>query len=214
MSQNHRATRGNRTLHRNNQQDRRARTSTNPTNVPRTSQVVSGAAVSIVLKADQPTGREVQGIVQDLLTRGDHPRGIKVRLVDGRVGRVQRMASEMEILPAQEGTETSNATTIARGRGGCRGGGRGYGIGSRYRDVREEDDGYTYMEGRDQGRSLADYLDAAERRHAALSGQSATRTSTDPQNNDAALTLATCPICNDFEGDETAVTHHVNGHFA
>jgi uncharacterized repeat protein (TIGR03833 family) len=46
------------------------------------------------LKVDQPTGREVQGIVAELLTIGNHPRGIKVRLQDGRVGRVQRMASE------------------------------------------------------------------------------------------------------------------------
>ncbi|KAK5171864.1 uncharacterized protein LTR77_003500 [Saxophila tyrrhenica] len=62
-------------------------------NVPTTAQVVPGAAVSIVLKADQPTGREVQGTVKDLLTRGEHPRGIKVRLQDGKVGRVQRMAT-------------------------------------------------------------------------------------------------------------------------
>lgn len=62
-------------------------------NVPTTQQVKPGASVSIVLKADQATGREVQGVVQDLLTRGDHPRGIKVRLQDGRIGRVQRMAN-------------------------------------------------------------------------------------------------------------------------
>ncbi|RMY39331.1 hypothetical protein D0866_02001 [Hortaea werneckii] len=60
-------------------------------NVPTIRQVVPGASVSIVLKADQPTGREVQGRVGELLTRGNHPRGIKVRLQDGRVGRVQRM---------------------------------------------------------------------------------------------------------------------------
>ena len=60
-------------------------------NVPSTRQVIPGARVSIVLKADQPTGKEVNGVVQDLLTRGDHPRGIKVRLQDGRVGRVQKM---------------------------------------------------------------------------------------------------------------------------
>lgn len=62
--------------------------------VPTTQQVIVGAPVSIVLKVDQPTGREVQGIVAELLTNENHPRGIKVRLQDGRVGRVQRMASE------------------------------------------------------------------------------------------------------------------------
>lgn len=62
--------------------------------VPGIDKVVAGSSVSIVLKQDQPTGREVQGVVQDLLTRGNHPRGIKVRLSDGRVGRVQRMAGD------------------------------------------------------------------------------------------------------------------------
>ncbi|KAK4706013.1 hypothetical protein P7C70_g186, partial [Phenoliferia sp. Uapishka_3] len=44
--------------------------------------------VKIILKTDQPTGRTVEGEVKEVLTRGDHPRGVKVRLVDGRVGRV------------------------------------------------------------------------------------------------------------------------------
>ena len=44
----------------------------------------------------KPTGRQVQGTVADVLTSGNHPHGIKVRLVDGRVGRVQRMATEDE----------------------------------------------------------------------------------------------------------------------
>ncbi|KAK4539255.1 hypothetical protein LTR36_000861, partial [Oleoguttula mirabilis] len=67
-------------------------------NVPTIQQVTRGAAVSIVLKEDQPTGREVEGVVQSLLTRGNHPRGIKVRLQDGRVGRVQRMAGDSSTL--------------------------------------------------------------------------------------------------------------------
>ena len=50
--------------------------------------VSPGVAVSIVLKPDQRTGRQVQGVVADVLTRRDHPRGIKVRLRDGQVGRV------------------------------------------------------------------------------------------------------------------------------
>ncbi|KAM0756436.1 hypothetical protein T439DRAFT_352123 [Meredithblackwellia eburnea MCA 4105] len=44
--------------------------------------------VKIILKQDQPTGRTVEGTVKEVLTRGDHPRGVKVRLTDGRVGRV------------------------------------------------------------------------------------------------------------------------------
>jgi uncharacterized repeat protein (TIGR03833 family) len=49
-----------------------------------------GAEVDIVLKKDQPTGKLTRGKVKDILT-GDsfHPRGCKVRLEDGQVGRVQ-----------------------------------------------------------------------------------------------------------------------------
>ena len=49
-----------------------------------------GATVDIVLKADQRTGKLTRGVVKDLLTNSQtHPRGIKVRLTDGQVGRVQ-----------------------------------------------------------------------------------------------------------------------------
>ncbi len=50
-----------------------------------------GTNVLIVLKADQPTGHQVAGVVADVLTKRDHPRGVKVRLTDGRIGRVQRI---------------------------------------------------------------------------------------------------------------------------
>ena len=51
-----------------------------------------GIAVSIVLKQDQRTGKLTQGIVKDILTKSSsHPHGIKVRLVDGQVGRVQKI---------------------------------------------------------------------------------------------------------------------------
>jgi uncharacterized repeat protein (TIGR03833 family) len=51
-----------------------------------------GVEVDIVLKADQPTGKLTHGIVADILTSsGFHPRGIKVRLKDGQVGRVQKV---------------------------------------------------------------------------------------------------------------------------
>ena len=51
-----------------------------------------GLAVSIVLKQDQRTGKLTQGIVKDILTKSAfHPHGIKVRLQDGNVGRVQHI---------------------------------------------------------------------------------------------------------------------------
>ena len=54
------------------------------------SDVARGADVSVVLKEDQPTGKQTRGIVQDLLTKSAfHPHGIKVRLLGGKIGRVQ-----------------------------------------------------------------------------------------------------------------------------
>ncbi|HKL72254.1 MAG TPA: YwbE family protein [Marinilabiliaceae bacterium] len=51
-----------------------------------------GIRVNIVLKKDQRTGELTEGIVKDLLTKAPkHHRGIKVRLEDGSVGRVQEI---------------------------------------------------------------------------------------------------------------------------
>jgi len=51
-----------------------------------------GMEVDIVLKKDQPTGKLTHGRVAQILTNKKvHPRGIKVRLVDGKVGRVQKI---------------------------------------------------------------------------------------------------------------------------
>lgn len=52
----------------------------------------AGLKVAIVLKQDQRTGRRTVGVVKDLLTNSNfHPHGIKVRLTDGQVGRVQEI---------------------------------------------------------------------------------------------------------------------------
>lgn len=51
-----------------------------------------GARVSIVLKADQRSGKRTEGVVARLLTNSStHPHGIKVMLEDGQVGRVQEI---------------------------------------------------------------------------------------------------------------------------
>jgi uncharacterized repeat protein (TIGR03833 family) len=48
-----------------------------------------GSTVDIVLKPDQRSGRVTRGIVGEILTNASfHPHGIKVRLMDGKVGRV------------------------------------------------------------------------------------------------------------------------------
>ncbi len=49
-----------------------------------------GLTVLIVLKKDQATGKLTRGIVKDILTKSSsHPHGIKVRLLNGEVGRVK-----------------------------------------------------------------------------------------------------------------------------
>jgi uncharacterized repeat protein (TIGR03833 family) len=56
-----------------------------------------GQLVNIVLKKDQRTGELTEGIVRNILTSAPyHHRGIKVRLDDGQIGRIQ------EILPDED----------------------------------------------------------------------------------------------------------------
>ena len=56
------------------------------------SNIRSGISVKIVLKQDQRSGKLTEGIVRDILTSSPtHPHGIKVRLMDGNVGRVKEI---------------------------------------------------------------------------------------------------------------------------
>ncbi|MEG0798203.1 MAG: YwbE family protein [Acidaminococcaceae bacterium] len=58
------------------------------------SAVPPGTKVKVVKKEHQRTGQLTEGIVKDILTNSaKHPRGIKVRLVDGTIGRVQEIIS-------------------------------------------------------------------------------------------------------------------------
>ena len=51
-----------------------------------------GLTVDIVLKKDQRSGNLTRGVVRDILTKSaNHPYGIKVRLIDGQVGRVKKI---------------------------------------------------------------------------------------------------------------------------
>lgn len=51
-----------------------------------------GVEADIILKRDQGSTRLTRGIVKDVLTKSSfHPHGIKVRLVNGDVGRVQEV---------------------------------------------------------------------------------------------------------------------------
>ncbi|AXH10527.1 hypothetical protein CP960_12615 [Malaciobacter halophilus] len=54
--------------------------------------IKQGMCVNIVLKQDQRSKKLTKGIVKDILTNSSfHPHGIKVRLQDGQVGRVQEI---------------------------------------------------------------------------------------------------------------------------
>jgi uncharacterized repeat protein (TIGR03833 family) len=56
------------------------------------SEIKPGLKVKVVLKKDQRTGILTEGVVKDILTNAaTHPHGIKVRLEDGQVGRVQQV---------------------------------------------------------------------------------------------------------------------------
>jgi uncharacterized repeat protein (TIGR03833 family) len=53
-----------------------------------------GLTVDIIQKSDQRSGKLTRGTVQEILTGSAfHPHGIKVRLSDGRVGRVAAIVS-------------------------------------------------------------------------------------------------------------------------
>jgi uncharacterized repeat protein (TIGR03833 family) len=68
-----------------------------------------GGEVDIVLKKDQLTGKLTHGKVKDILTSDSfHPRGCKVRLEDGQVGRVQKIYSKF---PTINGVEYQEGLT-------------------------------------------------------------------------------------------------------
>ena len=68
-----------------------------------------GVEVEVVLKADQPTGKLTRGRVVKILTSSSfHPRGIKVKLEDGQVGRVQNI---LPVFPKINGVEYQEGLT-------------------------------------------------------------------------------------------------------
>ena len=64
--------------------------------VPIRKDIQPGTRVMIVEKQNQRSGQLTEGIVLNILTSSPtHPHGIKVRLVDGKVGRVQSIVKMM-----------------------------------------------------------------------------------------------------------------------
>lgn len=57
--------------------------------------IYPGLKVAVTLKEDQGTDILTEGIVADILTNSsEHPRGIKVRLTSGLVGRAQEIRGD------------------------------------------------------------------------------------------------------------------------
>lgn len=68
-----------------------------------------GSEVEVILKTDQKTGTLTRGIVAEILTSSSsHPRGIKVRLKGGQVGRVQKI---YPVFPKIDGQEYQEGLT-------------------------------------------------------------------------------------------------------
>jgi uncharacterized repeat protein (TIGR03833 family) len=66
-------------------------------------QIKPGIRVKIVLKQDQRSGKLTEGTVKDILTNSStHPHGIKVRLTDGKIGRVQTIIKQCSSLAEPE----------------------------------------------------------------------------------------------------------------
>ena len=127
--------------------------------VPKMSQLRSGVGVNIVLKAHQQSGILTRGTISDILTSGDHPRGIKVRLSDGKIGRVLSLAMEADSSAVDQGIplwsgsnripsdadDFSGQQSVRAGREGKR---KGHPIYDDYEDGSEPQ----------QTRSFADYI--------------------------------------------------------
>ncbi|KAL5343940.1 hypothetical protein BJX70DRAFT_393363 [Aspergillus crustosus] len=162
--------------------------------VPTTATVIPGALVNIVLKADQPTGRTVSGTVANLLTRGNHPRGIKVRLTDGRVGRVQSTGTGTGSETSQMMTAPVYSATTPRvaSSGSELPPSQHIGLDAYITKPRRKGKGGN-------GKGNQESLDELEH----------------DQEDEVALSTATvtCPVCGHFKGDEAAVAHHVSSHF-
>ena len=123
--------------------------------VPNMSQLRHGVGVNIVLKADQPSGRLTTGHIAQILTKGNHPRGIKVRLNDGQIGRVQSLSSAAPIVTSSP--HQNEVEAFERSIGGRPNSGDG-------RRTKRDQGKYTMQEDyrNDEiaadSRSLADYM--------------------------------------------------------
>ncbi|KAL8691563.1 MAG: hypothetical protein Q9218_003242 [Villophora microphyllina] len=139
--------------------------------VPKTSHLKSGTSVHIVLKADQGSGRLTTGQIADILTNHNHPRGIKVRLTDGQVGRVQSLA-DSDFSPSKSGSlamsSSSNAGVVHRSPDQVLNMSTTPSTRRMVQDFRQ--DGHD-LESREQSTSLFDYVRPPKQRKTAAKAQ-------------------------------------------
>lgn len=176
------------------------------TSVPPIRAIHAGGGVSIILKEDQQSGHQVKGIVADLLTRGDHPRGVKVRLRDGRVGRVQSLVSEADGLEGEGIVGGPGANLGRNGEGTADTGRVGWRGGRMERDIREDDEYLYENRASTQDYGLFAALEEADKRHEQ-------NRAGPPSGQPVSDEVSVCPVCYKFEGDEASVAHHVEQHF-
>lgn len=70
-----------------------------------------GDKVFVIQKKDYGTDDYVEGVVKDVLTsRENHPRGHKVRLTNGVIGRVQKFSDQKDAVPRQPKYERKDYT--------------------------------------------------------------------------------------------------------
>jgi uncharacterized repeat protein (TIGR03833 family) len=179
--------------------------------VPSTAAVIRGASVNIVLKADQRTGRTVAGKVQDILTRGNHPRGIKVRLADGRVGRVQSMiGQDSKDQQVPQDTEADPAATAGPSAQPSRATTRVGRWQRGDRDIRLDEDELP-----PPTIGLDAYIKPAKTKKGATKAKSrpSLEEAVTPPDGMPSGEMAECPVCGNFKGDVAAVEHHIATHF-
>jgi uncharacterized repeat protein (TIGR03833 family) len=100
--------------HHNNRRDGRSNGKTSNAHL-------IGSAVSVVQKHHQGTDVLTSGIVSEILTNSDfHPRGIKVRLIDGTVGRIAIASTTQQTRTQNNNYDYSTTTEDAEQEDGPR----------------------------------------------------------------------------------------------
>lgn len=150
------------------------------TTVPKSSELQPGSKVNIILKADQATGKLTTGHIADFLTKNNnHPHGIKVRLTDGQIGRVQSLSasnpstliSDLPTFEPEQRLTIPSTSNVAATRGMPHQLSNAKTMPSTARMVQAfRQDGYD-PDSRQQSASLLDYVRPTKQRKAAINAQ-------------------------------------------